>query len=346
MARKRKKSKAAQQAKAREKDASPMLIDKSLPALPRNAMPPNTSKDRVSPDSDTPTELSPRPRGAYTRNDSSSRSSSRPAPSPERGAESNDSGLAPPSKSYRNNRNSTIIASGDGAGVGPESFLIPVALDPSSAPSAASRSAADNLGDSGKEKEKDRASIQRATEKGPLNSQNVFQERGRQASSDYESPPPPLPARRVSKSAKSDMNTPCREKPNQNDEFCLQDVPKSKKMQDEGGQMLPCRSESLLNSSPNAQGQLQPGEKASTPPRSSQDARMRDEDSKRPSMDNSTLPPRVDSQNTIARKELPPSAGRTCMSFSCFSFSSLFFSFFGRLYGALSGTRILTHVVL
>ena len=319
MARKRKKSKAAQQAKAREKDASsPMLIDKSLPALPPNAVPPNTSKDRVSPDSDTPTELSPRPRGAYTRNDSSSRSSSRPAPSPERGAESQDSGLALPSKSYRNNRNSTIIASVDGAGVGPESFLIPVALDPSPAPSATSRSTTDNFDDSGKGKEKDCANTQKAKEKGPLNPQNAYQEKGHQPPSDYESPPPPLPARRVSKSAKSDINTPSKEKAGQNDEFRLQDVPKSKKTPNESGQILPCRTESLRNNSSNAQGQLRPSEKASAPPRSSQDARMRDEDVKRPSIDNSTLPPRIDSQNAIVRKELPPSAGRKCMFFFFF----------------------------
>src|SRR6478735_5493249 len=57
MARRRKKSKAAAQAKAREKDASPMITDKSLPALPPNAA--------STPDSATPTELSPRPRPAY-----------------------------------------------------------------------------------------------------------------------------------------------------------------------------------------------------------------------------------------------------------------------------------------
>ncbi|KAI1042765.1 hypothetical protein LB505_000969 [Fusarium chuoi] len=63
MARRRKKSKAAAAAKAREKEHSPMITEKSLPALPANAIPPNAfSNDRVDPDSDTATELSPRPR--------------------------------------------------------------------------------------------------------------------------------------------------------------------------------------------------------------------------------------------------------------------------------------------
>ncbi|GKT45582.1 putative rhomboid protein [Colletotrichum spaethianum] len=97
MARRRKKSKAAAQAKSKEKDGSPMITDKSLPALPPNAIPPNAFHDtRVDPDSDkeTPTELSPRPRPAYSRNDSGSKNSGRLSRSPERASESTkDAGL-------------------------------------------------------------------------------------------------------------------------------------------------------------------------------------------------------------------------------------------------------------
>jgi len=66
MARRRKKSKAAAAAKAREKENSPAMTEKSLPALPPNAIPNNAfSNDRVDPDSDTPTELCARPCPAF-----------------------------------------------------------------------------------------------------------------------------------------------------------------------------------------------------------------------------------------------------------------------------------------
>lgn len=148
MARRRKKSRAAANAKKKD-DQSPMLVDKSLPALPPNAIPQNAfSPDRETPDSidtDTPTELSPRPRQGYAQNDSSSRSSSRRprerspdlAPSD---AQARD-GLTLPTTTYRNNRHSAISQASDvNGGADGESFFIPLALDPSPAPSMTPRS--------------------------------------------------------------------------------------------------------------------------------------------------------------------------------------------------------------
>src|ERR1700712_4343849 len=70
MARRRKKSRAAASAKLKKDDQSPMLVEKSLPALPPSAVPQSAfAPDRGTPDSaatDTPTELSPRPRPAHT----------------------------------------------------------------------------------------------------------------------------------------------------------------------------------------------------------------------------------------------------------------------------------------
>ena len=76
MARRRKKSRAALSAKANAASQSPMLLDKSLPSLPPSAVPENIlSPDDETPLSDalteTPTELSPRPKNADARKDSS-----------------------------------------------------------------------------------------------------------------------------------------------------------------------------------------------------------------------------------------------------------------------------------
>ncbi|KAG4432532.1 hypothetical protein IFR05_011990 [Cadophora sp. M221] len=146
MARRRKKSRAA--AKLKKDDQSPMLVDKSLPALPPNAILQSAfSPDRETPDSidtDTPTELSPRPRQGYTQNDSSSRSSSRRPreQSPERNSSDTQTrdGLTLPTTTYRNNRHSAISQASDINGGDGESFFIPLALDPTPAPSMTPRS--------------------------------------------------------------------------------------------------------------------------------------------------------------------------------------------------------------
>ena len=251
MARRRKKTKAAAQAKAREKDASPMITDKSLPALPPHVIPPNAfSNDRVDPESDTPTELSPRPRAQYTQADSSSRSSSRPARSPERTpAESipKDGGLTLPKPSYRNNRNSSVmVPSGDAIPGDGESFFIPIAVDPSPIPTSTPRSTSDTLSDPPKKSlDKEYFSISRSGSEKKGDAQAAphiaFQEKGRQPSSDYDSPQPlKPPMRKLSKSSRQQEQavlSPNGEEPRPRktskstpEEFKLQDAPKSKKL--------------------------------------------------------------------------------------------------------------------
>lgn len=139
MARRRKKSRAAANAKVKKDDG--MLVDKSLPALPPSAKPTSsmtTSTDSISRDTDTPTELSPRPPPNNSRNGSSSRSSSkRPQEqSPERNSSEVTSreGLGLPPATYRRNRHSAISQASDIMNGGDaDSFYIPLALDPSPA---------------------------------------------------------------------------------------------------------------------------------------------------------------------------------------------------------------------
>lgn len=166
MARRRKKSRAAANAKLKKDDQSPMLVDKSLPALPPNAILQSAfSPDRETPDSldtDTPTELSPRPRQGYTQNDSSSRSSSRRPPerSPERTSSDTQTrdGLTLPTTTYRNNRHSAISPASDINGDDGESFFIPLALDPSPAPSMTPRSTSETWVDPSKKSKENKAS--------------------------------------------------------------------------------------------------------------------------------------------------------------------------------------------
>jgi hypothetical protein len=202
MARRRKKSRAAANAKLKKDDQSPMLVDKSLPALPPNAIPQSAfSPDRETPgsvDNDTPTELSPRPRQTY-QNDSSSRSSSRRPrdPSTERTSSDGHSrdGLTLPTTTYKNNRHSAIsqasdINSGDG-----ESFFIPLALDPSPAPNMTPRSTSESWVDPSKKSkenkapEKDYFNISKSNGRSAPPKQAdsphiAFQEKGRQPSAE------------------------------------------------------------------------------------------------------------------------------------------------------------------
>ncbi|KAI2611953.1 RhoGAP-domain-containing protein [Hypoxylon sp. NC1633] len=352
MARRRKKSKAAAQAKAREKENSPMIVDKSLPALPPNAIPPNAfSDERVDPDSDTPTELSPRPRPAYPRNDSS-RSNSRPARSPERSVDraGRDGGLPLPSQSYRNNRNSSIFSGSDIAGsnaADDHSFFIPVVLDPSPAPSATPRSTSENLGESNKKhKEKDYFSLAKqpaGSERRDISQSSTphiaFQEKGRQSSFDYETPPPRDLNRKLSKSSRGDKNGPSKVSPPSStddrpqkmtngrshpaDDFKLQEAPKSKKMNSRTDSQSNVTQDSVVSrGSSSSSGRkdrdgfpnlsmtdspqiLHAGDKSSTP-RSSQDSRLKDDDEVR---SNDSLATSISNNaKPIARKELPPTA--------------------------------------
>jgi hypothetical protein len=329
-----------------------MITDKSLPALPPNAVPPGGfATERATPDSDTPTELSPRPRNAYGRNESTSRSSSRPDRSPERATDSTkESSLAPPQQNYRNNRNSTIM-SGELSNGDSDGFFIPVALDQSPALSLTPQSISDTFTEASR-KNKDyfpppprsaAASSEKKAESQASTPHIAFQaqDKGRQASSDYESPQPPpeRPARKLSKRTDRNGNPrpspgageerkPSNGKVSGSDEFKLQDAPKSKKLVShrsnsqgsgsidisgaKGSNGLQQRS----NASPSSgmtesPPMLSPPDRSATP-RSSQDLRLRDEGEVRPSMDSLASGGYSEGQSgkSIMRKELPPSASR------------------------------------
>ncbi|KAH8173314.1 rhoGAP domain-containing protein [Sarocladium implicatum] len=300
MARRKKRSKAAAAAKAREKDRSPMITEKSLPALPPNVIPNNAfSNDRVDPESDTPTELSPRPRMPSRQAESSRGGSSRPDRSPER-QNSNSSrpeGLGLPATTYRNNRNSTIISNDSGGRDSEEGFFIPVALDPSPAPSAPSRTASDAAGDPSKRKDyfspKAGASDRRqdSTSSTP---HIAFQEKGRQPS-DQEVPHLKHSSRKVSRSSPAvepepaSRPSPARNQSN-SEGFKLQEAPKTRQMmaasrssseqssppQELAGSPVPARSERDEFPGKLVVDAQKPNE--NTPPRPSQEMRYPDEE--------------------------------------------------------------------
>ncbi|KAK5998688.1 putative Rho-type GTPase-activating protein 4 [Cladobotryum mycophilum] len=231
MARRRKKSKAAAAAKSREKDQSPMITEKSLPALPPNVIPQNAfSNDRVDPESDTPTEVSPRPQPTHRQTESSSRGSSRPAKSPERPAEApaRNEGLTLPSSSYRKNRNSAIISTSGGSGnEAGDGFLISVALDTSPPQNATPRSTSDSAGEGTKRKDKDYFNVPRPTISDKRSDSHsstphiAFQEKGRQISSDQEIPQSKSAARNAHKSDTSQSKSGA-------EDFKLQEAPRLK----------------------------------------------------------------------------------------------------------------------
>lgn len=345
MARRRKKSKAVAQAKARDKE-SPM-VEKSLPALPPNAIPPNAfSDERVSPESDTPTELSPRPtRPGYPRMDSSStRTSSRTTRSPERHAESIKDGLSAPN--YRRNRNSSILAGQASIeGADGDSFFIPVALDPSPAPSVSSPRSNNEAVDQRKtNNDKDYFSKTPAVpdRKNEARSSQAstphiaFQEKPRRTSSDYEASTPKEPSRKPSKSSKSDRSVVSQASPvasddrsqktsnSRKDEFKLQEAPKSKKFVVTTNRPPPHVTSPMEND-----GNLRKdatGSKPDSPlrlgstgtsesPRDVQDARAKDDD-KRPSIEttSSTRTGDINNSKPTPRKEHPaPAATRSGM---------------------------------
>ncbi|KAG6142182.1 hypothetical protein E4U12_003593 [Claviceps purpurea] len=214
MARRRKHKKAMAAGKSREKDNSPRVTEKSLPALPPSAIPPNAfSDDRVDPDSDTPTELSPRPRPAHGRTEHSSKASLRPARSPDvRDSSTKTEGLSLPATTYRKNRNSSIYQSADSApGEGSESFFIPVALDPSPGTLDTPRYNSDNATEGARRKDKDYFSANRSS--APARRDDsvsstphiAFQEKGRTSSSDHEVAR--LKSAKFSKTAEQDQRT-------------------------------------------------------------------------------------------------------------------------------------------
>ncbi|KAL8382647.1 hypothetical protein RB595_006437 [Gaeumannomyces hyphopodioides] len=335
MARRRKKSKAAAQAKAREKDGSPMITDKSLPALPPSAIPPNAfSNDRVSPeDTDTPTELSPRPRTTPafpTKNEADSRSNSRAALSPEPTSEppvarDNSHGLAP--ASYRNNRNSSMFhAPPDlSGGVDGESFFIPVALDPSPMPPTSDKRSKDKdyfAAAGGAVPDHKKSDSQASTPHIGL--------QGRHPSSDYENIPPKMPSRKLSKSSRAGRDSQVKHtavtaddhmrkmSTSRTEEFKLQEAPKSKKAMssrsnsqsglliDNGGSGLAQRKNDSPQSNESPQNKLD----RTITSRSSPESRYRDEDDPRQSIDSlASSRTEMSSSRAVLRKEPPQSSG-------------------------------------
>ncbi|CAD6501284.1 BgTH12-01536 [Blumeria graminis f. sp. triticale] len=144
MARRRKKSRITASNKQKKEDQSSVQVDKLLPALPPNASLQGVlSVDRQTPDPldpDARTELSPRPRQAYSQNNSSSRSSSRRpherVPESMPVEEHQLDSLKLPSKTYQKNRHSAISQASDlnENDDNRESFLIPLTLDTVSTP--------------------------------------------------------------------------------------------------------------------------------------------------------------------------------------------------------------------
>lgn len=295
MARRRKKTKAT--AKSREKELSPMGVEKSLPALPPSAVPPNAfTSDCVEPDSDTPTEASPLPRSVHRHNESSSRGSSRPGRSPEpESFSSRPEGLSLPASSYRKNRNSTIMQSTESAD-SPESFFIPVALDPSPGPQPTSRSTSDGASDAARRKKDDYFAIHRSTsspDKRSNDSQSstphiAFQDKGRQAStSDHDGASSKGPPSRTTSSRASEhlsrSSVP-------GGDFRLQDAPGSTKnlssRSNSTSSAVPLESSSKKNGNGPPRGEHQPpnlselrrAKENSPPPRMSQDSRWQDDD--------------------------------------------------------------------
>ncbi|OCL01731.1 RhoGAP-domain-containing protein [Glonium stellatum] len=129
MARRRKKSK---KPPASSNGAAPIL-DKSLPALPPNAVPQNA----FTPDMDTPpsevysepptTEVSPRPRGSKSRKDASPANFQRDA-SPASLDESRKENITLPASTYKE------VVQSDPSDNGDDGILLPFALDPNPAP--------------------------------------------------------------------------------------------------------------------------------------------------------------------------------------------------------------------
>ncbi|RDA84133.1 hypothetical protein CP532_0102 [Ophiocordyceps camponoti-leonardi (nom. inval.)] len=319
MARRRKKTKAA--AKSREKDLSPMGVEKSLPALPPSAVPPNAfSKDRnVEPDSDTPTETSPLPRSAHRHNESSSRGSSRPARSPEP-----ETTLSLPPSNYRKNRNSTILQSAESASSdSPESFFIPVALDPSPGPQPGSRSTSDGTSDAARRKKDDYFSIHRSTssvDKHSNESQSstphiAFQDKGRQTSSDHDGASSKAPSRNVS-SRTSEQGVNRSSAPGS--DFRLHDAPSSindvsSRSNSTSSAPLESCTNKNSNGAPRGDGppnlsELRRAKENSPPPRMSQDSRWQDDDETSSSVDVGSS--RVQKPKAMIRKEIPSAAAR------------------------------------
>lgn len=307
MARRRKKSKAAAAAKAREKEqASPMVKEKSLPALPPNEIPKNAfSNERVDPDSDTPTEISPQPRPGQRSNEASSRGNSRPARSPERQPKPEGLGLS--SHAYRSNRSSTMMSNDTDKDDG---FFIPVALDPSPGPPSTSTNDASRKKDyfgSGKTSGADKRSDSQSS-----TPHIAFQDKGRQHSSEQTnqlSRKQSLSSKYDYKSSPSADERPARAPPRP-DDFRLQEVPKGRKPTTSSDGSLSSAQHDGTRPGPPPLSESRNNSENILPPRRSHDTRGQEQDEVRPSTDSASARPsaRTENSKVLQRKEVPNNA--------------------------------------
>ncbi|KOS18033.1 Rho-type GTPase-activating protein 1 [Escovopsis weberi] len=336
MARRRKKSKAAAAAKSREKEQSPMITEKSLPALPPSVLPTSAfSNSRPDPDSDTPNELSPKYHSSSSNKQvepsSSSKSGNKPSKSspewqPE--ASSKQDGLTLPASSYRKNRNSAIIsgsasasasASGADANDAGDGFLISVGLDTNPAQTSTPKSASDSAGEApSKKKDKEffggpRSAVsEKRSDSHPSTPHIAFQEKGRRKSTDQDTPQMKSAARNA---ARADAH----QNKSASEDFKLQDAPKLKSA---GSRSISSQSSmrNELDLITSRSGILQGRKDASAAgashdvlsPRMSVDSKAQDDEEIRASLDQlARSAMRTDSSKAIARKELPAAATRS-----------------------------------
>lgn len=308
-ARRRKNKRAAAAGKSREKDHSPMVTEKSLPALPPSAIPPNAfSNDRVDPDSDTPTEISPRPRGGHGQNEHSSRGSVRSARPPEvRDLSTKMEGLSLPATTYRKNRNSSIYQSADSApGEASDSFFIPVALDPSPATIDTPRSISDNAAEGGRRKDKDYFSVNKSSasvrrDDSVTSTPHIaFQEKGRTTSSDHDIAR--LKSAKFSKSAEQDQR-----KASSGDDAKLQEAPAPRR-----GQPTRSNSSHSTATQDNVSSKSSNGVVRKDAYSNLSEARKVNESRTSEDADSFRSTSRPDLPKSITRKEVPSAGGRSC----------------------------------
>ncbi|KAG6000015.1 hypothetical protein E4U54_001583 [Claviceps lovelessii] len=307
-ARRRKNKRAAAAGKSREKDHSPMVTEKSLPALPPSAIPPNAfSNDRVDPDSDTPTEISPRPRGGHGQNEHSSRGSVRSARPPEvRDLSTKMEGLSLPATTYRKNRNSSIYQSADSApGEASDSFFIPVALDPSPATIDTPRSISDNAAEGGRRKDKDYFSVNKSSasvrrDDSVTSTPHIaFQEKGRTTSSDHDIAR--LKSAKFSKSAEQDQR-----KASSGDDAKLQEAPAPRR-----GQPTRSNSSHSTATQDNVSSKSSNGVVRKDAYSNLSEARKVNESRTSEDADSFRSTSRPDLPKSITRKEVPSAGGRS-----------------------------------
>ncbi|KAJ9666827.1 Rho-type gtpase-activating protein [Coniosporium apollinis] len=135
MARRRKKSKANRQQAPTPGSTAPIVLDKSLPALPPNAIPQSAfTPDMETPPEDvymeTPMEASPQQDQSRSRRDGARKIRREASPA----ALEDGHNLTLPASTYKANRRSGMFQPADQSLGGDDGFFVPLALDPNPAP--------------------------------------------------------------------------------------------------------------------------------------------------------------------------------------------------------------------